>query len=215
MLWPKAVLWLLIAALAAEDADALMALDKQVAASPSSAVPRLDAAALRLKAGEQLDHAMLDIDVAMSLAPENPRAHYLFGQLMEEKGEVESAKRCYLTALALRDDYDDARFRLAGLLMREGAFAEAAQAYGRYTKTHPDATGARLQLASALEQSGDKQGAEKELKALYAAPASKLIAGRKLAELYDRLGKPKEAAKVRDAVDPPKPKLRELKRSAR
>jgi Tfp pilus assembly protein PilF len=215
MLWPNAVLWLLIATLAAEDADALMALDKQVVASPSSAIPRLDAAALRLKAGEQLDHAMFDIDVAMSLAPENPRAHYLFGQLMEEKGDTAAAKRSYLTALALREDYDDARFRLAGLLMREGAFADAAQAYGRYTKAHPDATGARLQLASALEQSGDSKSAEKELKALYAAPASKLLAARKLAELYERLNRPKDAAKVRDSVDPPKRKLRELNRSAR
>jgi Tfp pilus assembly protein PilF len=209
------VLWLMVAALATEDAEALSTLDKQIAASPSSAVPRLDAAQLRLKAGEQLDRAMFDIDVAMSLAPENPRAHYLLGQLMEEKGEISAAKSAYTTALVLRDDYDDARFRMAGLLFREGAFADAAAAYGRYAKAHPEAVGARMQLAAALEKAGDNAGAEKELKAMYQAPATRELAGRKLAELYDRLGRPKDAAKVRQAVDPPKRQLRELKRSAR
>jgi tetratricopeptide (TPR) repeat protein len=205
----------MVVALAVGDAEALNALDKQIAASPSSALPRLDAAQLRLKSGEELDKALLDLEVATSLMPENPRGHYLYGQLMEEKGNAAAARAAYQTALTLRDDYDDARFRLAGLLLREGAFGEAVAAYARYAKAHPDATGARLQLAVALEKSGDAAGAEKELKALYAQAATRELAGRKLAELYDRLGKTREAAKVRDTVDPPKRKLRELKRSAR
>lgn len=206
---------LLLAALSSEDAAALKALDQQIAKAPTSALPRIDASDLRIKNGEELDRALLDLDVARSLLPENARAHFLFGQLMEERGDTTQARRSYGTALGLRDDYDDARFRLAGLLFREAAFAEAAQAYARYVKGHAEAVGARVQLALALEKSGDKAGAEKELKALYADPKSHELGGRKLAELYEREGRAKDAAKVRSAVEPPKRKLRDLKPSGR
>jgi len=205
----------LLTLLALEADDSLAALDRQIAKEPSSGLARIDAAQKRIQAGEELDRALLDLDVARSLLPENPRVHFLFGQLMEERGQAAEARVSYQTALALRDDYDDARFRLAGLLFQNAAFSEAADAYARYVKTHPEATGARLQLSAALEKAGDKAGAERELKVLYADPKTREMGGRKLAELYDRTGREKDATKVRTAVEPPKRKLRDLQRSAR
>ncbi len=158
---------------------------------------------------------MMDLDAARSLAPENPRAHYLFGLMMEERGQLDAAEAAYRVALALRSDYDDAQFRLASLWYRAKKFDLAAPAYRDFVKAHPESTGAVLQLSSALELSGDLAGAEKTLKALYADKKTHDLGGRKLAELYDREGKPKDAAKVRAAIDPPKRQLRELKRSAR
>lgn len=208
------MLGLVVTALLVAD-ESLGALDRQVASKPSDPFARIEAAQKRLQQGEELDRALLDLDVARSILPENPRVHFLYGQLMEERGDVAGARAAYETALALRDDYDDARFRLAGLLMQAQAFAEAAAAYGRYAKAHPDATGARLQHAAALEKSGDVAGAEKELKALFADAKTRGVAGFKLAELYERHGRHKEAVKVRAAVEPPKRKLRDLKPSGR
>ena len=195
--------------------EALAALDRKIASEPTSAQPRVDAAQARLQNGEQLDRALLDLDVARALVPEDPRIHFLFGQLMEERGQHKDARASYETALGLKDDFDDARFRLAGLLFNDGAFAEAAAAYARYVKGHPEATGARVQLAAALEKSGDVHAAEKELKALHGDPKTHELGGRKLLELYERHGREKDASKLRAAVEPPKRKLRDLKRSAR
>jgi Tfp pilus assembly protein PilF len=195
--------------------DDLAALDRKIAKEPSNPLPRLDAAQKRILSGEELDRALLDLEAAKAMLPENPRVHFLYGQLMEERGEPQPAREAYQTAVALREDYDDARFRLAGLLFQQGAFAEAAAEYGRYAKGHPEASGARLQLAAAYEKAGDLKAAEKELKALYADPKTHELAGRKLVELYERTGRGKDAGKIRAAVEPPKRKLRDLKRSAR
>lgn len=209
-----AVLGLVVTAFLAAD-ESLAELDRLIAKDPSAPLPRLDASAKRIANGEELDRALLDLDVARSIWPENPRAHFLFGQLMEERGDKDQARASYQTALGLRDDYDDARFRLAGLLFQSGAFADAAAAYARYVKAHPDATGARLQHALALEKAGDVHGAEKELKALYADAKTREMAGHKLVGLYERHGREKDAARLRGAVEPPKRKLRDLQRSAR
>lgn len=208
-------MWALaVTALFAAD-EALAALDRKIAAEPSAPLLRLDAAQQRILLGEELDRALLDLEAARSIIPENPRAHFLYGQLMEERGEIASARDAYQTALALRDDYHDARFRLAGLLFQAGAFGEAAAAYAQYAKAHPEGTGARLQLAAALEKSGDAAGAERELKALHADPKTKELGGRKLLELYERQGRAKDATRLRASVEPAKRKLRDLKRSAR
>ena len=94
-------------------------------------------------------------------------------------------------------------------------FAGSAEQYARYVKGHAEATGARLQLAAAIEKAGNAAAAEKELKALYADPKTREMGGRKLADLYERVGRVREASKVRAAVDPAPRKLRDLKRSAR
>ncbi|MBK7863226.1 MAG: tetratricopeptide repeat protein [Archangiaceae bacterium] len=205
----------LVVALALCADDSLQALDRAVAARPSDPLPRLEAAQRRLQLGEELDRALFDADAARALLPENPRAHFVFGQLLEERGERAEARTAYQTALLLRDDYDDARFRLAGLLFQEQQWADAASAYGRYVKAHPEASGARLQLAAALEKQGDSKAAERELKAMLSDPKTHEVAGRRLAELYERTGRERDAKRLRSQVEPPKRKLRDLNRSAR
>jgi len=89
--------------------------------------------------------------------------------------------------------------------------------YRAISKGHPNETVARLQLAAALEKQERLADAEAEFKKLLAEqPASELVA-RRLADFYDRTGRPKLAAKARRAVEPApaKPKMRALKPSAR
>ncbi|MEW5738822.1 MAG: tetratricopeptide repeat protein [Myxococcota bacterium] len=196
-----------------DDVGAAAILETAVAGDPTWAMARLELGRLQLKLGQRLEVAEAHLDIARSLAPENPRAHYLFALAADERGRRKDAVRALQVALALRDDYADARYRLAGLLYAEGDFARAAQAYADFAALHPEATGARLQLASALEQSGQEKQAEKELRKLMEVPASRPVAGRRLAELLERQGRAVEAQKVRHAVDPPKKQLRALKPS--
>jgi tetratricopeptide (TPR) repeat protein len=207
--------WAIVVTVLLTADDTLAALDRQIAQSPAAPLPRLDAAQRRIVSGEELDRALLDLDVARALLPENPRVHFLFGQLMEERGDPAQATASYQTALQLKEDYDEARFRLAGLLFQQGNFADAAAAYARYVKAHPEASGARVQLAAALEKAGDHKGAERELKAIYSDAKTRELGGRKLAELYERTGRERDATRIRAQVEPQKRRLRELLRSAR
>lgn len=216
--------WLLLAAggpldsaLALEqqgkDTEALSALDALVKQSPGEVIARLEDARLRIKLGAGLDLAEAHLEAARSRAPENPRVHYLWALLCDERGRRPEARRALEVALALRPDYLDARFQLAGILFSESDFAGAAAAYSAYVAAHPDATGARLQLASALEQSGKTKDAEAELRRL--SKAGNPLATQRLAQLLEREGKKNEAASVRRAVEPPRKVMRALKPSGR
>lgn len=197
------------------EAQCLAALDALVIASPDWILPRLEDARLRLKRGEGLDLAEAHLEAARSFNPENARGHYLWGMLMEERHNPAAAMAAYEVALALRSDYDDARFRLAGLQFAQADFKAAAATYRLYVKAHPEAVGARVQFALALERAGSAKEAEAELKKLFDAAATRQIGGRKLAEYYERIGHSGQAAKVRAAIEPPARKLRELQRSGR
>lgn len=198
-----------------DEAKGLAALDALVQQHPDWILARLEDARLRLRRGEGLGLAEAHLEAARSFNPENARAHFLWGTLMEEKKDPAAAVAAYEVALALRADYDEARYRLAGVLMGQGDFKAAADAYRVYAKAHPEAVGARLQFALAAEKAGAIKEAEAELKKLFDAPASRPLAGRKLAEFYERTGRAAAAHKVRAAIEPPPRKLRELQRSGR
>ncbi len=195
--------------------EALGTLQAAVTADPRWVLARLELGRLQLAQGVAPEAALHHLDVARSLAPENPRAQYLFALAADEQGLRDQARRALEVSLTLRPDYGDASYRLAGLLAAEGRHAEAATALKAYLASEPGATGARLQLATALERSGDVPGAERELRALMQAPAQRFLAGRRLADLLERSGRAAEARRLRTSLEPPKRQLRELKPSRR
>lgn len=195
-----------------EDAAAMAVLQTAVTADPSVALFRVELGRLQLKQGAT-PFAFEQLDIARSLAPENPRAHYLFALAADESGRRNEARHALEVALALREGYSDAQVRLAGVLSAEGDDRGAARALKPYVAAHPEANGARLQLAESLARSGEASAAEKELRALLQVPALKVLAGRRLVALLDSQGRAHDAQKVRDAIDPPARKLRELKPS--
>ncbi len=199
---------------AGDDGAAIVVLEKAVRADPRWAMGRVELGRLELKQGES-DSALLHLDIARSLAPENPRAHYLFALAADEAGRRNESRRALEVALALREGYADAQVRLAGVLSAEGEPRAAARMLEPYVAAHPEANGARLQLAEALVQSGEAKEAEHELRALLQVAALKVIAGRRLVALLDSQGRAAEAEKVRLAIDPPRRQLRELKPSRR
>lgn len=197
-----------------DDVGAVFVLEQAVKADPAWAMGRVELGRLELKQGAA-DTALHQLDIARSLAPENPRAHYLFALAAQESGFHNQSRRALEVALVLRQGYADAQMRLATMLVAEGDFRAAATELEHFLQKHPDANGARLQLADALERSGDKGGAERELRALLRLPALKVIAGRRLLSLLESQGKTAEAAALRSLVERPQRQLRELKPSGR
>lgn len=197
-----------------DDAAAIALLEASVRSDPRWAMARVELGRLQLKQGAT-EAALQQLDIARSLAPENPRAHYLFALAADEAGRRNESRRALEVALALREGYADAQVRLAGVLSAEGDHRGAVRALRAYLDAHPEANGARLQYAEALERAGDRNGAEKELRALLQVAALKVLAGRRLASLLEGEGRVDEAAKVRLAIDPPRRQLRELQPSRR
>lgn len=196
-----------------EPLAAITTLEQAVAADPAWVLARLELGRLSLAQGVKAEAALQHLDVARSLAPENPRAHYLFALAADEQGLRGQARLALEVSLALRPDYADASFRLAGLLSAEQRYDEAARLLAQYLALQPAATGARTQLATALERSGDVKGAERELRSLVQLPGQRLLAGRRLADLLERTGRRVEAAKLRAELEPPRRTLRELRPS--
>lgn len=197
------------------DGQALEKLEALVISDPTWELARLEAARLRLKMGSELERASWHADIARSLAPENPRAHYLWALAQDENGNPVEATRSLEVALSLRADFPDARFRLAGLLSAQRRWPEAVSAWRTYVASMPAATGARLQLAQALEQSGDLKAAETELRALLKVEALRPVATRRLADVLDKAGHHDEASRLRRTLEQPARALRPLKPSAR
>jgi len=191
---------------------AVDSMERLVRDDPVWALARIEAGRLQLKLGRDLDRAQMHLDAARSLAPENARAHYLWGLLMEERGRRREAIRSFQIAVLYRPDYADARFRLAGHYFSEGDWAQAEVHYRALSRLGPDWSQARLQLAASLEKEGKLAEAEEELARLLAEQPQSTLFRRKLGEFYTRTQRPELAEKL---LAEPKKKMRELNKSIR
>lgn len=197
-----------------DDGAAIAVLSKAVASDPLWAIGRVELGRLQLKRGEA-EAALHQLDVARSLAFDNPRAHYLFALAAADTGRHTEAKGALEVALSLREGFADAQLRLATMLDAEGDTKEALRLLKAYRATHEASNGQRLQYASLLERSGEPKAAEAELRALMEVPALRTLVARRLIALLEAQGRAQDAQKVRNQVDPPKRQLRELKPSRR
>jgi tetratricopeptide (TPR) repeat protein len=194
-------------------ARALESVEQLVRADPAWPLARIEAGRLRLKLGEDLDRAEMHLEAARSLAPENPRAHYLWALLMDERGQRREAIRSLEVALLYRPEYPDARLRLAGDYFSDGNWAQAEGHYRAISRFHPDWSQARLQLAAALEKEGRLGDAEDELRRILGEQPQSALFRRKLGEFYARTNRPEQASRL--LAEPKKKKMRELNKSLR
>ncbi len=200
-----------------DSAGALESVQAVVRDWPAEALPRLEAARLLLKLGGNLDQAETHLDVAAAVAPDNPRVHYLRGLLWEERGHPLRAARSYELAVFYRSSYEDARFRLAGLWASLGDWLKAELHYRFLARSRPEWVQVRLQLVRALEEQGRQEDAEQELLRLKSEQPTNALVIRRLADLYERTGRAKQAAKLRASLETPAPpkRMRPLRPSRR
>jgi tetratricopeptide (TPR) repeat protein len=202
---------------AGDTAGALAGVEAVIHNWPAWELPRIEAARLMIKLGGELERAETHLEVASSLAPENPRAHYLRGLLWEERGQPLLAAQAYELALLYRASYEEARFRVAGLWMSQGDWLKAEYHYRFLAKARPEWVQVRLLLAQVLERQERLEDAEQELLAARQYQPENPLVIRRLAELYERTGREKLAQKLRRMLEAPEPKrrMRALKPSRR
>ncbi len=197
-----------------DDGKAIAELTDAVTKEPRWSIGRVELGRLQLKQG-QSETALENLDIARTLACDNPRAHYLYALAASDVGHRNEARRSLEVALALRDDYAEAQVRLANALMQGGEFSPAAELLAKYVAAHADDGGARLQYAEALARSGQSKPAEAQLRLLLDKPNLRVLAGRRLLALLEDEGRKADADALRKKLDPPKKQLRELKPSSR
>jgi Tfp pilus assembly protein PilF len=204
---------------AGDDEAALTAIDALVVREPAWELPRLEAARLRMKLGREEELAGLQLEIALSIAPDNPRAHFLWAQLAEHQGQVREAIRSLETALVFRPDFADARLRLGALYLQAGDPLKGEYHLRRLVKEHPSLTQARVLLAHSLEGQGRVADAEHTLLLLLSDEPANAWVRRRVAEFYERTGRAGQAKTVLAPVAPPeagpKPKMRKLPKSRR
>ncbi|HLL00021.1 MAG TPA: tetratricopeptide repeat protein [Myxococcaceae bacterium] len=201
---------------AGDTAGALAEVESLINRWPTWELSRLEAARLLLKLGGELDRAEAHLDVASALAPENPRAYYLRGLLLEERGRPLLAAQAYEVALLYRPSYEEARFRLAGLWASQGDWLKAELHFRLLSRARPEWVQVRLLLAQVLEKQERPEDAERELLAARELQPGNAVVTRRLADLYEQTGRQKLAEKLRKSLEPaPKRRMRPLKPSRR
>lgn len=188
---------------AGDDAGALAELEALSRSRPAWALSRLEAARLLLKLGQAPRRMQTHLDIAGALAPTNPRVHYLQALLWEEQGQTWAALQALERALRYRPSYEEARLRAAGLYVARGDWLRAELNYGLLARAHPEWPQVRLQLAHVLEKQGRVDDAERALLALRAEQPTHPLLLRRLAELYERTGRPQLAAPLRAQLEGP------------
>jgi tetratricopeptide (TPR) repeat protein len=191
---------------------ALDAVEALVRQNPISDLARIEAVRLRLKVGRELERAEMHLEAVLAIAPENPRAHFLWALLMDERGRPQEAIRSLELAVVYRPDYADAHFHLAGNYFSAGDYPRAEREYRALERLRPEWTHARLQLAAVLEKEAKLDEAESALLKLTREQPDSPLFRRKLGEFYQRSNRPELAAKW---LSSPRKKMRELNRSAR
>lgn len=202
---------------AGDDAGALESIERVIQSWPNEALPRLEAARLRLKLGGDLDRVEQDLETASVSAPNNPRLHFLRGMLWEERGELARAASAYERAVVLRSTYEDARFRLGGVWAAQGDWLKAELHYRLLARARPDWLQVRLQLIRVIEGQGRVADAEKEWRLLRAEQPGNALVTEQFARFYERTSRPKLAAQLRTELKPATPakKMRPLRPSKR
>ncbi len=135
-------------------ADAVTAHELALTLQPDDPKTHLTLAWVMELAGDERD-AMQHVDIALKLDPDYAQAHFSKGAMLEESGDDDAALAHYRQAVAGAPDSYPPRLLLANALMRDGAFAEAAE---QYNVLAADQTGDVIlffRLALAQQRSGN------------------------------------------------------------
>lgn len=94
------------------------------------------------------------------LNPENSKAHYKLGNVLDEQDKFDEAKACYLEAIRLNPEDDDAYNNLGIVLEKQDEFDEAEASYREAVRLNPENRNAQYNLGILLYEQDDFDEAE-------------------------------------------------------
>lgn len=141
--------------------------------------------------------AIIHFEKYVAHTPDNPNVHAVLGYAYHSDNRVDDAVREYQRALALKPDMPWVQLTLANIYAYQKKSQEAVTLYQKCMgRTKPRAVDYRF-YAAALYDLRDYTTAETELQQSLALDAKDPAAHDLLADIYDKLGKTREAKKER------------------
>ena len=128
----------------------------------------------------------------------NAPAYYLLGKATHKQGDLIMAIAHLTKAVALKDDYTEARLLRAEILAGMGQYAEATQDIEAILATNPESEEALLLRGKVREACGQAEAAEQDYRAIIEANPFNEQAYLQLGMLYIAQQKPAEAIAVLD-----------------
>ncbi|MBL8150809.1 MAG: tetratricopeptide repeat protein [Blastocatellia bacterium] len=101
---------------------------------------------------------------ALAVTDENPKMHFVLGQLFEKNGQLDAALKEYSNAVELCPTEVEPRFNMAIVRAMQGNLDEAISIFQECIRIKPDSAEARYNLAKAVAQKGDTLEAAKQYK---------------------------------------------------
>lgn len=152
---------------------------------------------------------------AVQLAPRNPRARHLLGAAYARAERWHDAERELVQALLLRPRMLDVLVVLAQVQQAAAKAPEAIETWRKVLEVSGQHTGAWTALAELFEATGQLDEAERALLAITRVQPRVAYNHYRLAQFYERVGKPhkaREAHAQAEALDPrPNRKMRTLR----
>jgi tetratricopeptide (TPR) repeat protein len=108
--------------------------------------------------------ALVPMQKAAALSPDDVEAHYNLGVTLQELGRLDKAEASYRRALQINPDYTDAHSNLGVTLQKLGHLDEAETSYRRALQINPDYAKAHSNLGNLLNDLGHLNEAEASLR---------------------------------------------------
>ncbi len=169
-----------------------------------SAVLSLDLCEYWLTVGEQHDLEARDVDAetafrqALQVDPSRAQPYIKLGQLYAACGRPQESIRELQRAAALQPRYADVRYLLGLLLEDLGQFEESEGHLRTALDINPRYTLARIALGTMVATRGRDREALKHLEQVRGDGVDSADLENHLAALYERLGRPEDAARARE-----------------
>lgn len=159
-------------------------------------------------AREDFPAAIIELDNALKLNPNDVEAHFLMAQMYRRMESFEDAKRALDEVEQRNPGYPGLALEQGVLMEASGDVKKALSAYKKALSQKPDDTHLKLRVAAASHILGDLEGAETLLKDVIASQPESSEANFYVGETYRQLGQVTEAIgflKKAATLDPSKP----------
>jgi protein O-mannosyl-transferase len=113
------------------------------------------------------EEAVGELRALLEIDPVYPQAHFAWGTALAGQGRFNEAAEQFTAELRLDPGCADAYFNLGSAHYRQQRLAEAVASYRQAVELKPRAVEYRLALARTLEEQGDQEAAEAQLRAAH------------------------------------------------